>query len=262
MYRKPSVAGGLPVPGVRVYPASGYRPMVIFLVAVLLLVSGLGCSVGRLIARAPTETPTPVKTLRPTFTSTPDWTATPTETPTPTNTPIPTATSLPTDTPTPEPSATLAPTNTRPPPPPTDTPAPTEVPPTPTPAYEFTLVHHETLPEFGGICGGNNFVNAEIRLSSEDDSVAMVGYVVQAKNTVTGETVNSVPSGEMGYSAPGQGWNHRFNLKLDLPGGYDGSTWELYVISGDGQQISPAWEWRLDPNCYNPSFVNWRKTGA
>jgi hypothetical protein len=267
MHRKPPVptegcalAGGLsPALGDRPWPASGHRPIVIFLLATLLLGGGLGCSVGRLIVRAPTETPTPVRTPRPTFTPTPDWTATPTSTPTPTNTLIPTATPTPVDTPTPAPSDTPLPTETRPPPPPTDTPAPTEILPTPTPAYEFTLAHSETMPGIGGPCAGNNFVTLEIRLSSAEDDVAMVGYVVQATNKTTGQVVDSEPSGEMNFSAPGQGWNHRLNLKIDLPGGYDGSTWEFHVISSGGQQISPSWEWTLDPNCYNPAFVNWRK---
>jgi hypothetical protein len=236
------------------------KPTVIFLIAALLLGSGLSCSTSQLIGRAPTSTPAPVKTPRPTFTPTPDWTATPTDTPTPTNTPIPTATPLPSATPTPVPTDTPPPTHTRRPPTPTDTPAPTEVPPTPTPAYEFTLGANETMPGIGGPCGGNNFASLEVRLSSPDDSMAATGYVVRGTNKTTGQVVDSPPSGEMGFSAPGQGWNHRTNLKMDLPGGYDGSTWEFHVISSDGQQISPSWEWTLDPNCFNPAFVNWRRT--
>jgi hypothetical protein len=267
MHRKPPVptegcalAGGLsPALGDRPWPASGHRPIVIFLLATLLLGSGLGCAASRLIARAPTETPAPVRTPRPTFTPTPDWTATPTDTPTPTNTLIPTATPLPTDTPTPAPSDTPLPTNTRPPPPPTDTPAPTEIPPTPTPAYEFSIAEAGTLTSYGGLCAGNNFAVIEFRLSTADDDAPVLGYVVRATNKATGQVIDSVPSYEMGFSAAGQGWNHRVNLKIEIPGGYDGSTWELHVISGDGQQISPSWEWTLDPTCHNPAFVNWRK---
>lgn len=239
------------------------RPVVILLLVALLLATGLGCSGNKIIGRAPTKTPIPKKTTRPTFTPTPDWTATPTNTPTSTNTPIPTATPLPTDTPTPKPTDTPKPTNTRRPAPPTNTPAPTEIPPTPTPAYEFQLAGYETLSGIGGGCTENNFVTIEIRLSSSDDSAAVLGYVVKATNKNTGLTLDSPASDEMGFSASeGVGWRHRINTKLDLPGGYDGSTWEFHVISGDGRQISPSWEWTSDPSCHNPAFVNWRKASG
>ena len=115
----------------------------VMLVLVILGVLYLGSGDG-FLARAPSETPTPVKTLRPTFTPMPSATNTalPTSTPLPTNTPPPTNTPVPpTDTPvppTPEPS----PTSTPEPPTPTTAPPtatkrlvkPTRVPPTPTPA--------------------------------------------------------------------------------------------------------------------------------
>ena len=88
-------------------------------VATLLIVT-TACSVGSLIARAPTDTPTVTKTLRPTFTPTP---------PVPTATPVPpTATPLP-------PTATPQPIAQQPAPSPTPTepPSPTQPPATPTP---------------------------------------------------------------------------------------------------------------------------------
>ena len=91
---------------------------VLVILGVLYLGSGDG-----FLARAPSETPTPVKTLRPTFTPMPSAT----NTPPPTLTPLPTNTPLPTKTPVP-PTNTPLPTNT--PVLPTDTPEP----PTPTTA--------------------------------------------------------------------------------------------------------------------------------
>jgi hypothetical protein len=125
-----------------------HKPLLLALV--ILAVAGLGCSLPRFLARAPTATPVPVKTLRPTFTPMPSATNTvaPTPTPIPTDTPLPTSTPLPpTDTPVPPTQAPptdtpVAPTDTPEPPtptrvPPTATkvpPKPTRVPPTPTPA--------------------------------------------------------------------------------------------------------------------------------
>jgi hypothetical protein len=88
---------------------------------VALLAVTTACSVGSLIARAPTSTPTSTKTLRPTFTPTP---LRPTATPAP-----PTPTQAPVE---PTKPTAVAPQPTQPPTA-TPTPSPTEPPPTPTP---------------------------------------------------------------------------------------------------------------------------------
>ena len=120
-----------------------YLPAAALLIAALL--TGLGCSVGTLLVRAPTPTIQPTKTPRPTFTFTPDWT--PTLMPTLTATATPEA---PTETPTPLPTDTpMPPTNTPgPPPPPADTPTPEPPTDTPTPeyivAFNITKYIHDT----------------------------------------------------------------------------------------------------------------------
>lgn len=258
MHDKSPATGGL-------FLVSRYRLLVISLIVVVLAGGSLGCtvSVGKMIAREPTETATPIRTRRPTFTATVYRTDTPTPTITPTGTPIPSPTPIPSGTSTPKPTATPKPKpQAQPKPqeqPPTDTPAPTAVPATPTPAFEFLYSSSETMPGIGGPCAENNFVGVEIRISNAADDEAAVGYVVQAKNKTSGQTVDSQPSAEMGYSAYGQSWNHRYNLKVDLPGGYDGSTWEMYVIDGTGKKISESWDYQLDASCHNPAFVHWRR---
>jgi hypothetical protein len=108
-------------------------------------------------------------------------------------------------------------------------------------------------------CSGNNFAILEIRLSTADDTLPVLGYKVQGRNLNTGQVMTSEPSGEMGESAPGQGWNHRINLKFDVLTGYDGTTWEFFVINAAGQQTSPSYKWTLDSNCHQPAFVRWYK---
>ncbi|MEM7031618.1 MAG: SH3 domain-containing protein [Chloroflexota bacterium] len=78
-------------------------------ISIVLLLSGVACSAGSFLVRAPRPTPTPTKTSRSTFTPTL----------------IPTETPIPTDTFTPSPLPTVTPSLSPTPAPPTDTPTPT-----------------------------------------------------------------------------------------------------------------------------------------
>lgn len=100
------------------------RSIAILLIAMLVLLATMGCSLAQLVGKKPpTPTPTFTKTPKPTFTATPVIVETPIP-PSPTNTPVPTNTLLPTSTPLPPtPTDTLVPTATF-----TVTPIPTDTP--------------------------------------------------------------------------------------------------------------------------------------
>jgi hypothetical protein len=230
------------------------------LVLAVLLVSSLGCSVGRLLVQAPTPTLAPTKTPRPTFTFTPNWTPTllPTSTITPTPlppadtpTPEPTATpeavaAVPTDTPVPPPPP---PTNTQVPQPPADTPTPEPPTATPAPAYPFVcqLITHPTgNPQYTYITGSvHKWVD-----QSQGNAAAQVGYVLVIIGPA-GEYTSTVSGpGTTDSRGPGLGDNHAMNMKVEFspytPGEYRG------YLARDGQQVSEEIQFTMqsEPQTY------------
>ncbi len=214
------------------------------IIAVILLIAGLGCSVGALVVQAPQPTPTPTKTPRPIFTPT----LIPTETPTPTNTP--TLTPVPTDTPTLVPTETVvptdAPTNTpvpqatntpAPPPPPTNTPAPTN---TPEPTFPFPaqLTTHPT----GGA--------VEFRITgfvwegtfSTGIGEALTGYQMKVITPNGEEEYSEVSVGPQAGSStfPGAGDNHSMNFQYKHAP-YQPGVYKVTLVK-DGQPMSPTIE--------------------
>jgi hypothetical protein len=228
------------------------------LVLAIMLVSSLGCSVGRLLVQAPTPTLAPTKTPRPTFTFTPNWTPTLFPTPTITSTPLP-----PAATPTPEATATpeavaVVPTDTPPPPPPTNTPVPqpptdtpTPAPPTatPAPAYPFVcqLITHPTgNPQYTYITGSvHKWVD-----QSQVNAAAQTGYVLVIISPA-GEYTSTVSGpGTTDSRGPGLGDNHAMNMKVEFspytPGEYRG------YLALNGQQVSEEIQFTMqsDPQTY------------
>jgi hypothetical protein len=228
------------------------------LVLVIMLMSSLGCSVGRLLVQAPTPTLAPTKTPRPTFTFTPNWTPTLFPTPTITSTPLP-----PVATPTPEATATpeavaVVPTDTPPPPPPTNTPVPqpptdtpTPAPPTatPAPAYPFVcqLITHPTgNPQYTYITGSvHKWVD-----QSQGNAAAQTGYVLVIIGPA-GEYTSTVSGpGTTDSRGPGLGDNHAMNMKVEFapytPGEYRG------YLALNGQQVSDEIQFTMqsDPQTY------------
>lgn len=251
------------------------RSFVISIIGIMLMI-GLGCSVGRLLVSAPQPTPTPTKTPKATFTAT----LIPTETPIPTFTPTlnpvssdstttdneetntseegdtseegntstneepETIEESPTETPTPTevpPTATSGPptaTNTpAPPPPPTATPAPTD---TPVPSYPYpgVLVTHPT--------GGE----VEFRISGfvwEGDistgfGEAQAGFQMEVITPNGEREVSEVSVGPSAGDSTvrGAGDNHSMNFQYKRAG-YIPGTYKVSLMK-DGAQMSPTVE--------------------
>jgi hypothetical protein len=216
-----------------------------------MLVSSLGCSVGRLLVQAPTPTLAPTKTPRPTFTFTPNWTPTLFPTPTITSTPLP-----PAATPTPEATATpeavaVVPTDTPPPPPPTNTPVPqpptdtpTPAPPTatPTPEYPFTVtpyVYNTGSPLETRITG---YV-IKIKDASIGDFDLMQDYQIMLIDPQGGEHLSSPSGGRNHSTGEGLGDDHWFNTEVKISP-YMAGKYRIWLVK-DGVQESPELELNL-----------------
>jgi hypothetical protein len=215
-------------------------------------------------AQAPTalaqvDAPYPTQTSYPTHTPYPPCPACADCPDTPT--PVP-ATACATCPPTPTPTAVPLPTNTpkpqAPAPAPTATPAPTEEAPEPTATpesqYKFEVGQVDYLPP--PHCDTNVFVSLQ-GLISDADGNPYGDYRLQAVN-YSGLTVAPSPlsSYKPGYDIGfGDAWQHRTNIKYELPGGWDAGTWEIFVIDENGEQISPPFRWVLNPDCHNPAWV-------
>jgi hypothetical protein len=194
----------------------------------------------------PTQTPYPTHTPNPPCPVCADCPALPTPKPTSActpcpPTPTPTATSLATNTPRPQPAT----------PTPTDTPAPTEAPKS---QYDFDIKEIDHLPY--PHCDKNSFVvfNAYITDANGDP---VGGYRLQGVNAGGTTAPPSSPSSrEWGYDIGfGESWRHDTNVKYELPGGWTAGGWSIFVIDENGKQISPAFNWTLDPTCHNLAWV-------
>lgn len=214
------------------------------------LLLSLGCSVGSLVVRSGTPTPTPLKTPRPTYTFTPDWTVT--FTPSPTFTPS--ATPIPTETPIPAESSETSgeaaeprieepvveaapPVPTEPPP----TPTPEEPTATPTPSFPFRVVYykHDTGSP------GETRMTAWVRLDYEPGVFkTLSGFEMKAVapdgNTYTSE-LSGPGAGDS--TVPGTGDNHPMNTKLEFQP-YTPGVYRVYLEEA-GVQVSPEVEFEL-----------------
>jgi hypothetical protein len=216
------------------------------LLLMMVLVGGIGCSVGRLLVRVPTPTPEPTKTPRPTFTFTPNWTPTalptftftftpvlPTDTPTPEATPTPEEATAeaepPTDTPPPPP------TNTPVPQPPPDTPMPEPPTATPMPSYPFvcTLFTHPT--------GNQQFTYITASAykwidKSMGNARPQAGYVLTVISPAGEEKSEVSGPGYTDSRGPGLGDNHWMNMKVEFAP-YVSGDYRAYLTK-DGTQVS------------------------
>lgn len=231
------------------------RWVMILLAGMLLLASGLGCSLQQKLAERfavePTPTLAPTKTLRPTFTPTPDWTPTPTITPTPTDTPIPTdtPTPVPTDTPTPAPPTD---TPTPVPPTPTFTAAPptatfTPAPPTDTPTPDFPFyVADQSNREFTPTTFPAITVYVEIL---DANNTPLGGYRVVGDSTDDQHWVSDESCWSWCTHTPEGGYAKVANAKFE-PGSFIDGAWNVYIVDGAGNQVSPvvSFPYSTDPN--------------
>ena len=233
---------------------------VLLLVVVALLIAGAGCVLtDTLSRRLGRQARTPLaqvsRTPRPTFTPTPPWTPTPTHTPTPTmtstptDTPIPTETPIPTDTPTPEPTNTPRPR----PQPPTDTPAPP-----PTPEYPFAVIEISS-PEFTHTTNPMIVVYVAI---TDQNNTPLGGYRVVGDSAQSPyqSHVESPPSCYNWCATSGRGgYIKAANVKFE-PGPFIDGTWNIYLVDGAGQQVSPVvpLTYSTDPNAWRWDFVAFR----
>jgi hypothetical protein len=225
------------------------------LVLVVLLVSSLGCSVGRLLVQAPTPTLAPTKTPRPTFTFTPNWTPTLLPTSTITPTPLP-----PADTPTPEATATPEavaavptdtpvppPTNTPVPQPPADTPTPAPPTATPTPQYPFTITPY--IHDTGSAL--ETRVTAHI-VKEKDFSVgsyeSLVGYQFVLVDPLGNEHLSNMSGGKNHSTGEGLGDDHWFNAEAKLSP-YTPGQYRVWLVK-DGVQQSAEFDFTLASSPY------------
>ncbi len=222
------------------------------LLLVIMLLGSFGCSVGRLLVKAPTPTVEPTKTPRPTFTFTPYLTPTPLPTATFTSTPIPpTETLTPTPTQTPEPATAEpeAPTATPPPPPntpvprpPTDTPTPELPTATPTPEYPFTIIPfiHDTGSALETRVTAHVVKEIDFSTGSYD---TLTGYQVVLLDPL-GQEHQSGPSGGRNHSTgEGLGDDHWFNTEVKVAP-YTAGTYRAWLVK-DGVQQSSEVEFTL-----------------
>jgi hypothetical protein len=244
------------------------RLVIPILVGVILLASGLGCSLlpqrlAQRFAAEPTATLEATKTPRPTFTPTPNWTPTPSITPTPTNTLIPTDTPTPvaTDTPTaPPPTETFTPappTETFTPAPPTATFTPAPPTATPTPSFPF-FVEAQSNREFTHT--NNPFIYILVEILDQSGT-PLGGYRVVGDSS-TGEHKVSEEScharwckttGSGGYAKVG-------NVSFE-PGVFIDGSWSVYLADGSGQQVSPVvtLSYAVDPNQWTWDHILFRR---
>ncbi len=218
------------------------------LLLLIMLVTSLSCSVGRLLVKAPTPTLAPTKTPRPTFTFTPYYTPTPLPTPTVTNTPLP-----PTVTPTSEPTATpqvvaVQPTSTPVPPPPTNTPVPpppTNTPPptaTPAPQYPFTITPyiHDTGSALETRVTAHVVKEIDFSIGSFE---SLVGYQFVLVDPLGREQLSNMSGGRNHSTGEGLGDDHWFNVEAKISP-YTPGTYRAWLIK-DGVQQSPEVEFTL-----------------
>ncbi|HRV91075.1 MAG TPA: hypothetical protein P5526_02805 [Anaerolineae bacterium] len=217
-----------------------------------------------LVAYVSDEEPTPERpmpTPRPTFTPTPDFTDTPTVTPTPTITPIPTETPtpVPTDTPvatdTPEPTETPTPAPIPPTPtpgPPTDTPEPE---PTATPDFPFKIKEQGNR-EFQKT--SVNFVSSIVAVT-DANGTPIGGYKLVGTNN-TGQSYQSAESSWRYDALSGlEGYVKQGNIKFEPPGGFNDSTWTVFIVDSAGNQVSApiSLTYPSDPSQRAWDFIWW-----
>ena len=200
-------------------------------------------------------------TPRPTFTPTPNYTDTPTVTPTPTLTPIPTdtPTPVPTNTPvatnTPEPTETPVPTNTLPPPPPAEPTATFTPAPTPTPDYPFK-VKEQGNREFQKT--NASFISG-IVLVTDASGTPLGGYKIVGANNASQTYTSAESSWRFDATNGLEGYIKQGNLKFEPPGGYNDSTWTIYLVDSAGSQVSVplSLTFPSDPNQRAWDFIWW-----
>ena len=241
-----------------------HRNKTALLVGLLLLASGVSCSLrdtlSRRLGQQPQATLSGVtKTPRPTFTATPDWTPTPTDTGTPTATLIPTDTPIPTETPVPTDTDTPEPTNTpKPrPPQPTDTPGP----PTPTPMPDYPFVVAE-LSDPMWTSTTNPWTEIFVAVTDQNNT-PLGGYKVvgDAANAVTPH-LESPPTCFDWCKTTGRGGKYvkAANTTFE-PGPFIDGAWNIYLVDGGGTQVSPVvtLNYSTDPNQWRWDFVYFKQ---
>ncbi len=243
-----------------------HSTVIIVLAGSLVILSMLGCSVGRQIVKGPnTPTATPTATRRPTFTATASATPLPpmTNTPLPTNTPEvpPTATPTntaevpPTETPKPEPP-TNTPKPTEPPqpapPPPTDTPVPEPAapPPTATPSTPYVGRIVTGFPN----CGSTGIFGY---VKDAGGGVVTDAYVHVWTDTWEGDWSKS-KGATFGGAADKDDDNDR-NYELAIAGvGVAAGSWHVAITDGRNLTLlSPIYEITTSQNCEGDGAVQW-----
>ncbi len=225
-----------------------------YLLAALLLVGGLSCSLGTLLVQAPTPTRLSTKTPRPTFTFTPNWTPTrmPTATVTPTVPP-------PTATPVPPPTATPGKKEKAPP---TPAPAEEEDSPTPRPAkpkptaeptatpaqqYAFTVTPYKFDTGSAVETRVTEYV-IEVFDASTGQFEDLLGYQFELVDPSGTEHLSNMSGGRNHTTGEGLGDDRWFNAEAKIapymPGHY--KAW----LVKDGVQQSPVIEFDLAAQPY------------
>lgn len=245
-----------------------HSTVIIVLAGSLVILSMLGCSVGRQIVKGPnTPTATPTATRRPTFTATASATPLPpmTNTPLPTNTPDvpPTATPTntaevpPTETPKPEPPTntpkpTEPPEPAPPPPPPTDTPVPEPAapPPTATPSTPYVGRIVTGFPN----CGSTGIFGY---VKDAGGGVVTDAYVHVWTDTWEGDWSKS-KGATFGGAADKDDDNDR-NYELAIAGvGVAAGSWHVAITDGRNLTLlSPIYEITTSQNCEGDGAVQW-----
>jgi hypothetical protein len=227
-----------------------------YLLAVVLLVSGLACSLGTLLVRVPTPTRQPTKTPRPTFTFTPNWTPTRMPTATDTLTPLPpTATPIPPPTAKPAKPAKAAATPDTPVPGDTPTrrpakPKPTAEPTaTPTPQYSFTVTPYTFNTGSAVETRVTGYV-IEVFDASTGQFQDLSGYQFVLVDPQGSQHLSNMSGGRNHTTGEGLGDDRWFNTEAKISP-YTSGHYRAWLVK-DGVQQSPAIEFDLasQPNQY------------
>ncbi len=243
----------------------------IVLVAGVMLISSLGCSLARriepLVLAAgpqdrlgahdsslatrtpwPTFTPTAYYSPTPLPTATPSSTATLTDTPTPTDTPIPTPTA--TATTTPIPSATSRPTSAPAPIPPTARPTATF---TPTPSYAYQALELYTDHT------SNPFLTGYVAIVNWQE--IPIGGIKAVGSFEPGDAHYESPLSKWffeGYSAPGP-VTKSSSVKFEPPGGIQDGTWLIHLEDEGGTRLSEDVTITTDPSKPEWFFIKFKQ---
>jgi hypothetical protein len=145
-----------------------------------------------------------------------------------------------------------APPPTAPPPPPQEPPTPA---PPPTPSYAFRIVE-EGNRQFQKTTA--TFISG-IVLITDANGTPLGGYRVVGTNSA-GERYESAQSTWRHDALNGlEGYIKQGNLKFEPPGGYNDTTWTIYVVDSNGSQVSApkALTYPSDPNQRAWDFIHW-----